>query len=72
MLIHVNDDVGTLYVSVLNSSQNLEALSSPCRLAEFDASQKINILLNENIFECLIPDLGETLETAKDKIEVKP
>ena len=70
MLFHVNDDPGKLYVAVLDPSKNLEAINSPCRLVEFDASQKINILLNENIFESLIPDSGETIDTAKDKIEV--
>ena len=70
MLFHVNDDPGKLYVAVLDPSKNLEAINSPCRLVEFDASLKMNILLNENIFESLIPDSGETIESAKDKIEV--
>jgi hypothetical protein len=71
VLFHVNDDPGKLHIAVLNSSKNLETLNSLCRLVEFDASQKINILLNENIFQSLIPDSEETLDTAKDKIEVK-
>jgi hypothetical protein len=40
------------------------------RLAEWKASKKINILLSGDIFRKLVPESTETLESAKDKIEV--
>ena len=71
VLIHVIDDPGQLRVVVLDGVRNLERASEVRCLGEFDASQKSSILLNRKIFENLLPDSNETLETAQNKIEVQ-
>lgn len=64
------EDPGQLRVVVLDGDRNLEGTSEVRCLTEFDASQKSSILLNRKIFEDLRPNSNETLETAKNKIEV--
>lgn len=70
LLIHLVEDGNRLRVVLLKSG-SLQTLSDIRCLADLKASRKINILLNEKVFEEIVPERTETLETTKDTIEVK-
>ena len=72
LLIHIVEDPGKLRVVVLDAEKNLETLNEPGSLVEFEAaSNKIGFLLNQNVIESLLPEMIETFENAKDKIQVE-
>ena len=57
---------------VLDVEKNLETLNELRSLVEFEAaSNKIGILVNQNVIENLLPEMIETFENAKDKIQVE-
>ena len=65
------EDPGQLRVVVLDGVRNLERASELRCLGEFEAFQKSSILLNRKVFENILPDSNETLETSQNKIEVQ-
>jgi hypothetical protein len=72
LLIHIVEDPGKLQVVVLDVEKNLETLNELRSLVEFEAaSNKIGILVNQNVIENLLPEMIETFENAKDKIQVE-
>ena len=57
---------------VLDVEKNFETLNELRILVEFEAaSNKIGILVNQNVIENLLPEMIETFENAKDKIQVE-
>jgi len=70
LLMHVVEDGSRLRAAVLKSG-DLQTLSEISCLPELKASQKTDVILNEKVFQKIVPESAETLETTKDKIEVK-